>query len=75
MHIITLTMGIVFLLAGMILYGRRTKSETGNYSIGGITITPEVIGIIFFILGMILILSFLIAQLEPRFSPPGLEGN
>ncbi len=74
-EIFSLIAGILILLAGILMFAGISKWGKQNYRISGIVLTNEGVGFILFFIGMVLILAYLIALLEPRFLSPGMSGN
>ncbi|HYV91390.1 MAG TPA: hypothetical protein VE978_06390 [Chitinophagales bacterium] len=73
-EIISVIMGLIILIFGILLFYGKTKWGKRNYMIGGFVLTNEALGVLLFFLGIILMLGFIIPILTPRFSSPGMEG-
>ena len=51
----------------------KTKWGQRTYSVGNIPVTSELIGVLLFFLGIVLMLVFFIPILGPRLSSPGMS--
>jgi len=74
-EIISLLIGLMILIFGILLFFGKTKWGKRNYMVGGFVLTNEALGFILFFIGIVLMLGFFIPMLTPRFSSPGMEGS
>ena len=72
-EVFSLAAGIILLVAGIILFFGVGKWGKRNYVIGSVRLTPEAIGFILFLAGILLMLGFFIPVLSPRFLSPGMS--
>jgi hypothetical protein len=72
-EIISLVIGIISLVCGILLFFGLTKWGKRNYMLGTVEFTNEAVGFILFFIGIILMLVYFIPLLSPRFLSPGMS--
>jgi len=73
LEIFFLVVGIFSCTIGILLFMGKTKWGQRTYSVGNIPVTSELIGVLLFFFGIVLMLVFFIPILGPRLSSPGMS--
>lgn len=71
--IVLIAGGIFFLVWGALLFTGKTALAKKTMRLGNFEVNHELLGFLFFMLGIILLLFFIIPALGPRLSSPGLS--
>jgi hypothetical protein len=71
--IVTVIAGVFFIVLGILLFFGKTAFAKKTFFVGPFELNNEMTGFLFFLLGIILLLFYLIPTLGPRFSSPGLS--
>lgn len=71
-HIILLIGGILVLIFGIVTFSGKTALGKRSYFFSGTELDKTVMGILFFLIGMLLIITFLIEVVGPHFKKEGL---
>ena len=66
MNIVTVVGGLIFIIWGILVFSGKTRLGRKNFSIGKFVVTNELLGIIFFFIGICLLLVFLTPIMEPK---------
>ncbi|MEP7127462.1 MAG: hypothetical protein ABI729_01285 [Chitinophagales bacterium] len=71
-YLIILLAGILVLIFGILTFTGRTFLSKRSIYFSGIELDKSIIGIAFFFLGMLLIITYLIEVMGPHFTKEGL---
>ncbi|MBX7141040.1 MAG: hypothetical protein K1X63_08185 [Chitinophagales bacterium] len=72
-NILFIGAGIISVILGVLLFFGKTPLARKTFHIGNFEMNNELLGFLFFLLGIILLLFYLIPTLGPRLSSPGLS--